>query len=119
MRVAFQGKTLSDVPMHPSHSPGWFWFDEKRFEMGGKKIPFGAEETYVIKMHLDLDRREWSGSINGEEILPTTPFPPQMSTENNPNLLLTGISFGSSAGAGDRPGGRYAISRLTLKKLAE
>jgi hypothetical protein len=94
-----------------------FYFSGTRFSMGGKSFPFTAEETYEIKMRFDLSRREWSGSINGEEVFPTMPFPPQMSAENAPELLITSAYIGGSCVV--KQGSRYAISRLTLKKLAE
>jgi hypothetical protein len=106
-------------PLHPGLRPVQISFFGNRLIIIPHRIPFNAEETYEIKMHFNLSRREWSGSINGDEILPTTPFPPQMSAENAPHLILKGVTFGSSGGRGDRPDAHYAISRLTLKKLAE
>ena len=109
----------SDPPMHLSLYPATIGFAGINFVAGGKKFPFQAEQTYEIKMRFNLASREWSCWVDGDELVSSMPFPPQMSAEAYPRLMLGSVSLSSQAGYSAKPDARYALSKLTLKKLAE
>jgi len=115
-----EGKAVtSDPPFHPMLLPAMICFQGTKFLAGGKLLPFQAEQTYEIKMMVNITKREWSCWVDGDEVVSAMPFPPEMSTNAYPSLLLSGVSLGSWGGFADKPDARYALSKLTFKKLAE
>lgn len=112
------GKPLKFEPsLHPGQQPVQAFFSGGEIRMGGETRPFNPGETYVITMKFSIDRREWRGSVNGEEIV-ARPFPPQMASQDQaPVLLINNVFFGSAGAIGDKPDARYALSRLQMKKV--
>jgi len=118
----------SDPPLHPLLCPAQIGFSGSNLRavfQGAdsvervKDFPFQAEQTYEIKMVVNLTAREWSWWLDGTEVESSIPFPSQMSADAYPILMLSRVSLTSEQGADAKPDARYVLSKLTFKRLSE
>jgi hypothetical protein len=113
------GKPLGpDQGMHPSLAPLQFFLSGGKAFFGKTKNPVDMGAVCRIKMRFDLDKRTWSGWINDEEIFTDQEFPPQLADTAVP-LQLRDLTFGSTAGMGDKPDASYALAGVKLTKVAD
>lgn len=101
-------------PIHPSALPAQVILSKGSFFPKTRTARYAPGVIYEIKITLDLDKKEWSSSLDGEVLLDPRPFPPAM-LEASQTFQIRGVKFQNNGATQEQS---YAIADVVMKKIA-
>jgi len=101
-------------PIHPTNRPISVRFGGKQIFVAGSPVraPSVPDESHHYEITIDLDKKTWAITMDGNPWIEATPFPDFLNTGGETSIGT--ITFGSTGGLGDSADAAFAIANVKL-----